>query len=46
MLKQRVFLLMQGYGDANDARYLRYDPVLQTILDEEIVSQPTCNAGL
>jgi len=41
MLKQRVFLLMQGYEDANDAGYLKHDPVLQTILDGEIVSQPT-----
>ena len=41
MLKQRVFLLMQGYEDANDAGYLKYDPVLQTILDGGIVSQPT-----
>lgn len=41
MLKQRVFLLMQGYEDANDAEYLKYDPVLQTILDGKIVSQPT-----
>lgn len=41
MLKQRVFLLMQGYEDANDAEYLKSDPVLQTILDGKIVSQPT-----
>lgn len=41
MLKQRVFLLMQGYEDANDAAYLKNDPVLQTILDGDIVSQPT-----
>lgn len=41
MLKQRVFLLMQGYEDANDASYLKNDPVLQTILDGDIVSQPT-----
>jgi len=41
MLKQRVFLLMHGYEDANDSEYLKHDPVLQTILDGEIVSQPT-----
>ena len=41
MLKQRVFLLMQGYEDANDAEYLKHDPVLETILDGDIVSQPT-----
>ena len=41
MLKQRVFLLMQGYEDANDAAYLKHDPVLKTILEGDIVSQPT-----
>ena len=41
LLKQRVFLMMQGYEDANDAEYLKYDPVLQTILDGNIASQPT-----
>lgn len=41
MLKQRVFFLMHGYEDANDADYLKDDPVLQTILDGDIVSQPT-----
>ena len=41
ILKQRVFLLMQGYEDANDAGYLKNDPVLQSILDGDIVSQPT-----
>ena len=41
ILKQRVFLLMQGYEDANDAAYLKNDPVLQTILDGTVVSQPT-----
>ena len=41
MLKQRVFLLMQGYEDANDARYLKHDPVIETVLGGKIVSQPT-----
>lgn len=41
MLKQRVFLLMHGYQDANDADYLKADPVVQAILDGDIVSQPT-----
>ncbi len=41
MLKQRVFLLMQGYEDANDAEYLKYDPVIETVLGGNIVSQPT-----
>jgi hypothetical protein len=41
MLKQRVFLMMQGYEDANDASYLKHDLVLKTILYGDIVSQPT-----
>ena len=41
MLKQRVFLLMQGYEDANDAGYLKHDPVIETVLGGKIVSQPT-----
>lgn len=41
ILKQRVFLMMQGYEDANDAAYLKNDPVLKTILGGDIASQPT-----
>ncbi len=41
ILKQRVFLMMQGYEDANDAAYLKNDPVLKTILDGDLASQPT-----
>ena len=41
MLKQRVFFMMHGYEDANDASYLKHDPVLKTILDGDVVSQPT-----
>jgi len=41
MLKQRVFLLMHSYEDANDAEYLKDDPVVQTLLDGDLVSQPT-----
>ena len=41
MLKQRVFFLMQGYEDANDANYLKHDPAFKTILDGDVVSQPT-----
>lgn len=41
MLKQRVFLMMHGYEDANDADYLKDDPVLQAILGGGVVSQPT-----
>jgi hypothetical protein len=41
MIKQRVFLQIQGYEDCNDERYLRNDPVIKEILDGEPASQPT-----
>lgn len=41
MLKQRVFLLMQGYEDCNDEEKLRNDPVLTQVLGKELCSQPT-----
>jgi len=41
ILKQRVYLMMQGYEDANDSDYLRSDPIIQTVLEGELASQPT-----
>lgn len=41
MLKQRVFLLAQGYQDCNDAKYLENDPAITTVLASTIASQPT-----
>ena len=41
MLKQRVFLLMQGYSDANDISLLKSDAVLCHILETAVVSQPS-----
>lgn len=41
ILKQRVFLMMQGYEDANDVAYLKNDPILKTILGSDLASQPT-----
>ena len=32
---------MLGYEDANDAKYLKYDPLLQDILEGDLSSQPT-----
>ena len=29
LLKQRVYMLMQGYEDANDSFHLQSDPILQ-----------------
>lgn len=41
ILKQRVFLMMQGYEDANDTAYLKNDPVIGTVLEGGLASQPT-----
>ena len=41
MLKQRVFLMMQGYEDCNDEEKLRDDPVITSVLGNELCSQPT-----
>lgn len=41
MLKQRVFLMVQGYEDCNDEKYLRNDPVIKEALDTELASQAT-----
>ncbi len=44
LLRQRVYQIAAGYEDANDARYLRHDPTLQTVaqrLGTPLASQPT-----
>lgn len=41
LLKQRVFMLLQGYQDANDVNYLKNDPLLKDILEGDLASQPT-----
>lgn len=41
MLRQRVFLMMQGYQDCNDEQKLREDPVIRKVLDSGLCSQPT-----
>jgi len=41
LLKQRVYMLMLGYEDANDVNYLKNDPLLQDVLEGELASQPT-----
>ena len=41
LIKQRVFMLMMGYEDANDVNYLKKDPLLQDVLGGELASQPT-----
>lgn len=41
LVKQRVYMLMQGYEDANDVSTLKHDPVFTDILEGELASQPT-----
>lgn len=41
LVKQRVFMLMQGYEDTNDVNILKHDPVFKDILAGELASQPT-----
>jgi hypothetical protein len=41
MLRQRVFLMMQGYEDCNDEEKLRQDPVITQVLNSGLCSQPT-----
>ena len=41
LIKQRVFMLMQGYEDTNDVEYLKHDPVFEDILEGRMASQPT-----
>ena len=41
LLKQRVFLMMQGYDDANDVEHLKNDPILKAVLGGDLASQPT-----
>lgn len=41
LLKQRVFTLMQGYEDCNDAEYLKNDPLFRDVLEGDMASQPT-----
>ena len=41
ILKQRVFLMMQGYEDANDVEHLKHDKVIKNIPGGDLASQPT-----
>jgi len=41
LLKQRVYMLMQGYEDANDVFHLQNDPLFKDILEGDLASQPT-----
>lgn len=41
LLKQRVYMLMQGYEDANDVTHLQHDPLFKDVLQGDLASQPT-----
>ena len=46
LLRERLYMLVQGYSDCNDARYLKTDPTFKAILgriegDPDLASQPT-----
>lgn len=41
LLKQRVFMLVQGYEDANDVQHLQHDPLIKDVLQGAMASQPT-----
>jgi hypothetical protein len=44
LLRQRVFQVVAGYEDANDATFLRNDPAMQAVagrVGESLASQPT-----
>jgi Transposase DDE domain group 1 len=44
LLRQRVYQIAAGYEDANDASFLRHDPVLRAVADGKnrpLASQPT-----
>ena len=41
LLKQRVFLMIQGYEDANDVIQLKNAPLIKDVLQGNLASQPT-----
>jgi len=41
LLKQRIFLMIQGYEDANDVIHLKKDPLIKDVLQGTLASQPT-----
>ena len=45
LLRQRIYQIVAGYEDANDADRLRHDPLLQVVADQKLGvalgSQPT-----
>ncbi len=41
LLKQRAFMLMQGYEDCYDVSHLQQDSLYKDILEGNLASQPT-----
>jgi hypothetical protein len=40
-LKQRFFMMMLGYEDANDVTHLQHDLLFKDVLQGDLASQPT-----
>jgi hypothetical protein len=38
LFRRRLYQFIAGYGDANDADRLRYDPVFQILADRPLVN--------
>ena len=41
LLKQRVYMLIQGYEDTNDVFHLQNDPLFKDVPEGDLASQPT-----
>ena len=46
LVRERLYMLLQGYSDCNDATYLKTDPTFKAVLgrvesDPDLASQPT-----
>jgi hypothetical protein len=39
LLRQRLYQIVAGYEDANDADRLRHDPLLQIVADQKLGDQ-------
>lgn len=41
LVNQRVLMMMQGYEDCNDVQRVNHDPLIESILGNNVASQPT-----
>src|SRR5690625_5030805 len=42
LLKQRVFMQVQGYEDTNDVGYLKNDPLFKDVLQGQKIGRASC----